>query len=478
MKMSALTVIIFTLNAYSTFGDAFQDDIDQDNKIPLSQNYSYYDSLILVNDNLNNYLEALEAGKQGLVLSKKNQDEKKEWYYHLKLAKYYYLTGQTDDALRHFRLYALLNTSEMEFEKDSQMLELEEAYLEEINSLMLEMNMDKTLIKNLQIENERYYQGQRTIQNAIKIGFGALFLILVIIVYNRFRSKKNIETTQRQEVEDLRRLNDHVEKQDMELKRNNNELARIKEVQQHNLSYARNIQLSLLPTNLDLSKMLGDSFVLHLPRDIISGDFYVVHVNGDKTVLAVFDCPGHGVNAAHSTVITHNLFKEIVSQGITAPSMILTMMDQNLKYETQQLEPRKEMISGVKMAVCTINSETKEVEYAGAHFPLFYIHLDELHFVRGNRFPVGDPLFSDKFYSSSNLRLSTGDFIYISSDGYYSQLGGKKNKKFLRSSLINLIKTIFSQEIKEQQFILEKVFQEWKSHGEQTDDILVLGIRL
>jgi serine phosphatase RsbU (regulator of sigma subunit) len=158
--------------------------------------------------------------------------------------------------------------------------------------------------------------------------------------------------------------------------------------------------------------------------------------------------------------------------------MVLTMMDQKLKRELKQLEPEKEMISGVKMAVCTINQETKEVEYSGAHFPIFYVHLDELHFVKGNQFPIGDSLFSDKFYSSSNLRLSTGDMIYLSTDGYYSQIGGKKNKKFLRSSLMNLLKSIFNHELKEQQFILEKVFHEWKSREEQTDDVLIMGFRL
>ena len=111
-------------------------------------------------------------------------------------------------------------------------------------------------------------------------------------------------------------------------------------------------------------------------------------------------------------------------------------------------------------------------------FPLFYFHLDELHYVGGNRFPIGDPMFSDKFYSSNNLRLSSGDMIYLSSDGYYRQLGGKKNKKFLRSSFINLLKSMHHQKIKEQEFVLKKVFQEWKSHEAQTDDILVIGVRL
>jgi len=313
---------------------------------------------------------------------------------------------------------------------------------------------------------------------AIKIGLGALLVIFAILIYIRIRGKKDKDILKTHEQQDLIHIGEQNAKLNDELARRLEELSRIKEAQQHNLTYARNIQLSLLPASPELISQLPNSFIFHIPRDIISGDFYSVYTLNGKTVLAVFDCPGHGINAAHSTVVTHNIFQEIVRNGITTPSMILTMLDQKLKHETQKLEQRPEMISGVKMAVCSIDNTTKEVEYAGCHFPLMYVHLDQLHFVHGNRFPVGDPMFSDKFYTSSNIRLSTGDMLYLSTDGFYSQLGGRKKRKFLRSSMVNLFKTIYNQDLKEQQFILEKVHQEWKARGEQTDDVLVLGFRL
>jgi serine phosphatase RsbU (regulator of sigma subunit) len=478
LRLFFLSTLFLALWAFPKRAFPVQNNRVQDTSQILARDYLYYDALIKNYDSLGNYLAALNASEKGLKLSKDKDDKDRESGYHLKLAKYHYLTRSPENALSHFRLYALSKSSDTENKKDLEMLQLEKAYLEEIDEILLEMNMDKTLIQNLQEENERYYQVQQKIKLAIQVGIGAMLVISIIVIYNQFKSQKDKNRTQVQEVNDLQRFRDQVEKLDEELERTNNELSKLKEVQQHNLAYARNIQLSLLPPSLELSESIGHSFVLHIPRDIVSGDFYALHKNGDKTVLAVFDCAGYGVNAAHSTVVSHNLFDEIVSQGITAPSMILTMMDQKLKHETKQLEPRKELLSGVKMAICTIKNETKEVEYAGAHFPLFYVHLDELHFVRGNRFPIGDPLFSNKFYSSSNLRLSSGDMIYLSSDGYYGQLGGKKNKKFLRASFNNLLNTIYNQEIEEQQFIIEKVFQEWKAHEEQTDDVLVMGFRL
>jgi serine phosphatase RsbU (regulator of sigma subunit) len=475
----AISILIFALPTIlpnSLWGNSIS--IYQDLADTATLDYEYYDNLAYTADSLESYSQALDAVLLGLKLAELNQDAGKEWHYHLKLAKYYYLTGQTDEALTHFRLYALVKESEKEFEKEREIRQLEDVYLEEIENILREMDMDKRLIQNLQSENESYYQGQQKIKLAIKIGAGSALIVILILGYNRIISRKKKRETQLQEVSDLQKFKEQAEKFKEELERNENALETLKSAQQHNLSYARNIQLSLLPKGIELEETVSHSFVLHIPRDIISGDFYTIKTIGVKSVLALFDCPGHGVDAAHSTVVTFNLFKSIVEQGITAPSMILTMLDQKLKHETNQVESRSELISGVKIAVCTLNRETKEMEYAGAHFPLFYIHLDELHFIRGNRFPIGDPLFSDKFYSSSNIRLSTGDMIYLSTDGYYSQLGGRKNKKFLRSSLGSLIKSIHSQSVKEQKFILEKVFQEWKSRGEQTDDVLVVGMRL
>lgn len=87
-------------------------------------------------------------------------------------------------------------------------------------------------------------------------------------------------------------------------------------------------------------------------------------------------------------------------------------------------------------------------------------------------------MFRDKFYSSSHIRLSDDDMIYLATDGYYHQIGGNSNKKFMRESMISLFESMQNQTLTEQKFILEKVFNEWKGKQSQTDDALVLGIRL
>ena len=429
MKFSLVSILVL-LFAVPVYGNPNWDLQQAADTLEINEfDHTHNDSLIRAEENIGNYREALRLSLEALNRAKVTQDKSREWICHLHVAKFYYLTGNTNEALTHFRLYALVKESEIEEIKNSEMFELESAYLEEIQNLQNEIDLDRTLITNLREENESYYRSQQQIELAIKIGSGAFILVLVILLYNRYKTVRSRKEKNLLKQDELQILSEKLGKLEEELARNDEQISKLKESRHQSLSYARNIQLSLLPTEVEREKKLGKSFVLHIPKDIISGDFYThFSVNG-KTVVGAFDCPGHSVDAAHSTVVTHNIFKEIVDQGITAPSMILTMMDQKLKHESMQLEANAEKINGVKMAICTINNETKEVEYGGAQFPLYYVHLDELHFLKGNKFPVGDPMFSDKFYSSTNLRMSSSDMIYLCSDGYSHQLGGEKGQE-------------------------------------------------
>jgi AraC family chitin signaling transcriptional activator len=66
------------------------------------------------------------------------------------------------------------------------------------------------------------------------------------------------------------------------------------------------------------------------------------------------------------------------------------------------------------------------------------------------------------------------------SDGYSDQFGGKSHKKYLSSRLKNLLKGIQKYSMPEQGDRLYEEIEEWReeNHEDQTDDILVIGIRI
>ena len=68
------------------------------------------------------------------------------------------------------------------------------------------------------------------------------------------------------------------------------------------IRYASRIQKAILPSETLLSSTLKEHFVLFLPRDIVSGDFYWFTVKDQKMVLVAADCTGHGVPVLHEHV--------------------------------------------------------------------------------------------------------------------------------------------------------------------------------
>jgi serine phosphatase RsbU (regulator of sigma subunit) len=86
--------------------------------------------------------------------------------------------------------------------------------------------------------------------------------------------------------------------------------------------------------------------------------------------------------------------------------------------------------------------------------------------------PIIKPFTSHKFYLEEN------DVIYLFSDGYRDQIGEKENKKFKLNQFNEMLVTIHDKAMDQQLLLLEEKHNEWKGNNEQTDDILIMGIKI
>jgi len=94
-----------------------------------------------------------------------------------------------------------------------------------------------------------------------------------------------------------------------------------------------------------------------------------------------------------------------------------------------------------------------------------------------DRQPVGIYI-KEKPFTENIIKLQKDDILYIFTDGYYSQYGGPKNM-FMKTKYFKQILTeIYNLQMLEQKQILENKFIEWKGNKEQTDDVLVIGIKI
>ncbi|HCA82193.1 MAG TPA: stage II sporulation protein E, partial [Flavobacteriales bacterium] len=58
------------------------------------------------------------------------------------------------------------------------------------------------------------------------------------------------------------------------------------------INYAKRLQQAILPPVNDFSRLLGDAFVLYLPKDIVAGDFYFLETKEEEVLFAAADCTG------------------------------------------------------------------------------------------------------------------------------------------------------------------------------------------
>jgi serine phosphatase RsbU (regulator of sigma subunit) len=91
---------------------------------------------------------------------------------------------------------------------------------------------------------------------------------------------------------------------------------------------------------------------------------------------------------------------------------------------------------------------------------------------------IGGSTDENQHIDSHEIHYKTGDTFYIFSDGYADTFGGAENKKLTTKRFKDLLITIQSQPMLEQEVHLGRFIEDRKDNYEQTDDILVVGFRL
>ena len=241
------------------------------------------------------------------------------------------------------------------------------------------------------------------------------------------------------------------------------------------IRYAERIQAAMLPPE----NFFNDTFVLFMPRDIVSGDFYWMHDSGFKQYIAAVDCTGHGVPGAFMSIIGHNSLNKIVREsGITKPSDILDHLNIEVVHALLQ-RSEKAVRDGMDISVISYDILEHTVEYAGAYQPLYHVRDGKVTIYRGDRFPIGmiDGQ-ARKSFTNNRVEVKPGDMLYIFTDGFADQFGGEHEKKFKTINIRSLLAEIHMLPVEVQKRRLENAIREWMGGLAQVDDILFIGTRV
>ena len=248
--------------------------------------------------------------------------------------------------------------------------------------------------------------------------------------------------------------------------------------------YAQRIQQAILPSKQALSKIFPDSFVLYLPKNVVSGAFYWVSKIGKHRTVAVADCTGHGVPGGFMSMLGIAYLNEIVTKSeITTSGQVLEHMREFIIESLHQTGDPFENFDGMDMSFCAINEETLEMQFAGANSFAFISRNSEneeeqqIEVLTGDRMPVSRHIKMEPF-TNTVVQLSPGDTVYLFTDGYHDQFGGQEGRKYNMRRFRNLFEAVKELPMQKQLKIIETTFMKWKGNQYQIDDVLVMGIKV
>lgn len=241
------------------------------------------------------------------------------------------------------------------------------------------------------------------------------------------------------------------------------------------IRYAERIQRAMLPRE----NTFQETFVLFLPKDIVSGDFYWMYDNGDTQFIAAVDCTGHGVPGAFMSIIGHNSLNKVVREyGLTRPSAILDQL--NIEVIKSILQSQEKGINdGMDISLIAIHKRNFTLEFAGAYNPLYQVRNGEVIVHKGDRFPIGiTTMEQKKNFTNISVDIKPGDMLYMTSDGYADQFGSSEVKKFKSVNVKRILSEIWNMPVIQQKERLEKEIMDWKGELPQVDDIMFIGTKV
>ena len=132
------------------------------------------------------------------------------------------------------------------------------------------------------------------------------------------------------------------------------------------------------------------------------------------------------------------------------------------------------------IALCKIDYKNNQLDYAGAHRPLYYLKNDgELVQYKGARKAIGGiPMKrrKEKNFTNYTINFEKKDRIFFFSDGLPDQTGGPLGRKFKNNKIRDIITQNTEASISDFSEIFETEFIQWQGKNKQIDDIILLGV--
>ncbi len=434
-------------------------------------------AILIFEKNNDEYALGLNYFNLGHIYYKKNELDKAIGYFNtalklgikrkawdniqenaLKLSEVYEKNKNLHEALTTYKLFSQYKDSVINKDRNKAIAEAESKFESEKKEQQLKL-------KNVELETSQLKVNQRNNLIYVFVAVLAIFIILLFLVYKQFTQKKKANFL-------LTHKNTEIEKQKTLIEEKNKNIT-------DSINYAKHIQQAIIPSQKKVKQHLPNSFVIFKPKDVVSGDFYLIEEIDSVIYLAVVDCTGHGVPGAMLSVFADSSIKNIINTNNYKinPAGLLTELCLHFKNNLKSYNTSYTINDGVDMSICCIHKNSAKLYFAGAKNNLLQVTAqNELIEYAANRYGIsGNNSETQLNYSNHEINIEKGTKFYLSTDGFADQFGGPKGKKFKQKQLNATLINYCNLDFYEQADNLINDFYLWKGNLEQIDDVTLIG---
>ena len=444
----------------------------------LSYNYNNIGN-ILKDEGRNS--EALIYFKSSLKIKERIKDDHGKVMTFLNISDCYSLLGDYKSAFKFRKSYIELNDSLMTVDQAKEAQKLAAEYQSEKREAQIaQLNIQHELNQQKLQANEERIRYQNFLGWLIGIA-ALLMLVVAIILWYSARNRKRINEQLEEKNAQIRLKNEQLDYQHQEIKAS--------------INYAKRIQSIILPSQLKMDEYFSKYSILFMPKDIVSGDFYLFEPVKNGAYFGVVDCTGHGVPGAMMSLVGSSYFsKAIKEKNLQSPATVLDFINKEFPKALKTNDVT--ITDGMDLALCYLNSDRSELSFAGANRNCWVMNTTDkwrereirggtdqrfedqnvvLIELKGNRQGIGRS-YSSKAFDDVKIPIYSGDRVVLFTDGYVDQFGGEANKKFRNSQLRKVMTETMHLSAKEIESVLVDTMNNWRQEEEQIDDICVLVV--
>ena len=238
---------------------------------------------------------------------------------------------------------------------------------------------------------------------------------------------------------------------------------------EHELNIARNIQLSMVPTEFPQWSDI-EIYASLTPAKAVGGDLYDFFIRDNELVFCIGDVSGKGVPAALFMTMTRSLFRAYAANE-TMPDRIVSQMNRDLS-------ENNEICMFVTLFVGILDLTSGLLRYCNAgHEAPLVIHKETCQLPVDNAYPVG--AYTDSAYQTQTAVLEQGSTIFLYTDGL-SEAMVDGYKMFGEKRILDEVDRAIQAEQLSPKALIDRMTQAvhaFVGDFEQSDDLTMMAIR-